>query len=79
MSDVMTISDRVPRGHRAIADQMKRSATSVVPNIAEGANRRGAAESRQLQHLGQAAARSQTMLIQPGFQLVAGFTQHVLL
>ena len=46
MVEVVAITHRIPRGHRSMADQMKRSATSVVANIAEGANRRSAAEKR---------------------------------
>ena len=44
---IVIVTERIPRGHRAIADQLKRSATSIVANIAEGANRRGAGECRQ--------------------------------
>ena len=47
IADVVRLTERIPRGHRSIADQMKRSSTSIVANIAEGANRRGPAESRQ--------------------------------
>ena len=34
----------VPRGHRSMADQLKRSSTGVVSAITEGANRRTPAE-----------------------------------
>jgi four helix bundle protein len=47
MAEVNALSRAIPRGHRAIADQMKRSSTAVVALIAEGANRRGAGEKRQ--------------------------------
>lgn len=47
MKDAFQITKRIPRGNRHIADQLKRSVTSVVANIAEGANRRGDAEIRQ--------------------------------
>lgn len=47
MREIIRISDQIPRGHRPIADQLKRASTSVVANIAEGANRSGAAERRQ--------------------------------
>jgi len=36
---VRALTDQVPRGHRQVADQMIRAATSVVLNIAEAANR----------------------------------------
>ena len=47
MAGVNALSIRIPRGHRSMADQMKRSSTAVVALIAEGANRRGAGEKRQ--------------------------------
>jgi four helix bundle protein len=47
MTEVVELTNRIPRGHRAMADQLKRSSTSVVANIAEGANRRGVGEKRQ--------------------------------
>jgi four helix bundle protein len=37
----------IPRGDRSLADQMKRSATSTVLLIAEGANRRSPGDKRQ--------------------------------
>lgn len=40
------LADRIPRGHRSLADQMQRAAVSTVLLIAEGANRRGAGEKR---------------------------------
>jgi len=40
------LSDSIPRGFRAFADQILRSAGSTVAQIAEGANRRTAAEKR---------------------------------
>ena len=39
-------ADRVPRGHRQLADQLLRAASSTVLNIAEGANRRSAGDKR---------------------------------
>ncbi|MBW1880805.1 MAG: four helix bundle protein [Deltaproteobacteria bacterium] len=47
MVGVNVLARGIPRGHRSIADQMKRSSTAVVALIAEGANRRGAGEKRQ--------------------------------
>ena len=41
------LADSLPRGHRSLADQLKRSSTSIAANIAEGANRRTPAEKRQ--------------------------------
>ena len=38
------LSKKIPRGHRSMADQLKRAATAVVAAIAEGANRRTNAE-----------------------------------
>jgi four helix bundle protein len=38
------LSKQIPRGHRPMADQLKRAATAVVAAIAEGANRRTNAE-----------------------------------
>ncbi len=43
---VRAIADRIPRGHRSLADQMQRASMSTVLLIAEGANRRGAGEKR---------------------------------
>lgn len=37
---------RIPRGHRQLADQLLRAATSVVLNLGEGANRYSAGEKR---------------------------------
>ena len=34
------LSKQIPRGHRSMADQLKRAATGVVAAIVEGANRR---------------------------------------
>ena len=34
------LSKQIPRGHRPMADQLKRAATAVVAALAEGANRR---------------------------------------
>ena len=41
------VADGVPRGHRNLADQLLRAATSVVLNIGEGANRMGPGMKRQ--------------------------------
>ncbi len=41
------LADRVPRGHRTLADQLMRAAGSVVLLIAEGANRYSAGQKRQ--------------------------------
>ncbi len=41
------LADRVPRGHRTLADQVMRAAGSVVLNVAEGANRYTAGQKRQ--------------------------------
>jgi four helix bundle protein len=41
------LSKEIPRGYRSFADQLKRSASSVVAQIAEGANRIGTGEKRQ--------------------------------
>ena len=40
------VAARIPRGHRALADQLLRASTSVVLNIGEGANRYTAGEKR---------------------------------
>lgn len=37
------IADRIPRGHRNVADHLMRAAENTVLLLAEGANRRGAA------------------------------------
>lgn len=41
------LAQQVPRGHRSIADHLLRSSSNAVLLLAEGANRRGAAEKRQ--------------------------------
>jgi four helix bundle protein len=41
------VSERIPRGHRNLADQMLRAAVSTVLLIAEGANRRSSGDKRQ--------------------------------
>ena len=41
------LADRVPRGHRTLADQIMRAAGSIVLNVAEGANRYTAGQKRQ--------------------------------
>ena len=41
------IADRIPRGHRSLADQLHRAASSVVLNIGEGANRTTSGAKRQ--------------------------------
>lgn len=41
------VADRVPRGHRTLADQIMRAAGSVVLNTAEGANRYTSGGKRQ--------------------------------
>lgn len=40
------VAPRIPRGHRQLADQLLRAATSIVLNIGEGANRYSAGEKR---------------------------------
>ena len=45
-TEVMVLSQRIPRGYRSLADQMKRAAMSTVLLIGEGANRTGAGEKR---------------------------------
>jgi four helix bundle protein len=41
------IAERIPRGHRNVADHLMRAAENTVLLLAEGANRRGAALKRQ--------------------------------
>ena len=41
------LAERIPRGHRSIADHMLRAASNTVLLLAEGANRRGAGQKRQ--------------------------------
>ena len=41
------MADAVPRGHKNLADQLLRAATSVVLNIGEGANRMSPGMKRQ--------------------------------
>ncbi len=41
------VAQQIPRGHRSIADHLLRSSSNAVLLLAEGANRRGAAEKRQ--------------------------------
>lgn len=41
------IVDKIPRGHRNIADHLSRAASNTLLLLAEGANRRGAAQKRQ--------------------------------
>lgn len=45
-TEVKPVADAIPRGYRALADQMLRASMSTVLLIAEGANRRGAGEKR---------------------------------
>jgi four helix bundle protein len=42
-----TLAEQIPRGHSSVADHLRRSASNTVLLLAEGANRRGAAEKRQ--------------------------------
>ena len=42
-----TIAGEIPRGHRSLADQLLRAASSVVLNIGEGANRTTSGAKRQ--------------------------------
>jgi len=39
--------EQISRGHSSVADHLRRSASNTVLLLAEGANRRGAAEKRQ--------------------------------
>ena len=41
------VADRIPRGHRSLADQLLRSSGSTVLLIGEGANRYSAGAKRQ--------------------------------
>ncbi len=41
------VAEHIPRGHRNVADHMLRAASNTVLLLAEGANRRGAAEKCQ--------------------------------
>lgn len=41
------LAQQIPRGHRSVADHLLRSSSNAVLLLAEGANRRGAAEKRQ--------------------------------
>ncbi len=41
------LADKIPRGHRSVADHLLRAASNTVLLLAEGANRRGAALKRQ--------------------------------
>jgi four helix bundle protein len=41
------LAQRIPRGHRSVADHLLRSSSNAVLLLAEGANRRGPAEKRQ--------------------------------
>lgn len=41
------LTQHIPPGHRSIADHLLRSSSNAVLLLAEGANRRGAAEKRQ--------------------------------
>ena len=48
--DLVCLADRlaaaIPRGHRSLADQLLRAATSVALNLSEGANRLTSGEKR---------------------------------
>ncbi len=46
LTGVHTAQQRIPRGHRPLADQLVRAATSVALNLGEGANRYGTGEKR---------------------------------
>ena len=41
------MSDRIPRGYRNLADQLKRAGSAVPALVTEGANRLGRGEKRQ--------------------------------
>ena len=41
------LAEKIPRGHRSVADHLLRAASNTVLLLAEGANRRGAALKRQ--------------------------------
>jgi len=41
------LAEKIPRGHRSVADHLLRAASNTVLLIAEGANRRGAGLKRQ--------------------------------
>ena len=41
------LAEKIPRGHRSLADHLLRAAANTVLLCAEGANRRGAALKRQ--------------------------------
>jgi four helix bundle protein len=41
------MAERIPRGHRSVADHLLRAASNCVLLLAEGAKRRGAGEKRQ--------------------------------
>ena len=42
-----TLAQKIPRGHRSVADHLLRSSSNAALLLAEGANRRGKAEKRQ--------------------------------
>ena len=46
LGQVHAITGRIPRGHRSLADQLQRAATSVALNLGEGANRLTSGEKR---------------------------------
>jgi four helix bundle protein len=47
---------RIPRGHADLADQLRRSAQSVPPNIAEGAGQTGRADKARYDAIARGSA-----------------------
>ena len=57
---VRRLMERVPRGHRSIADQGLRASAATVLLIAEGANRRTAGDKRQRYSMARGDAGTRT-------------------
>ncbi len=60
----VSIAEQIPRGHRQFADQLKRAASSVCLNTAEGAGEFKAAEKARFYRIALRSASESTSIVQ---------------